>query len=91
MAKWLSKHSERKRLIVRRSHRITAVFSLPIIPTQLHPDLMLYTETGSHVARRRSFHGSGVTYAANRWLRVEVGWYIENITILQMQLNDSLV
>ena len=54
-------------LIVRRSHRITAVvFSLPIIPTQLHPDLLLYTETGSHVARRRSFHGSGVTYAANR-------------------------
>jgi len=34
---WLSKHSERKRLIVRRSHRITAVvlfthYTYPIAP-----------------------------------------------------------
>jgi len=28
-------------------------------------------------------------WLANRWSHVEVGWYIENITILQTQLNDS--
>jgi len=68
-AKWLSKHSERKRLIVRRSHRITAVvFSLLIIPTQLHPDLLLYTETGLAAMSRVAVASMalGVTCAANR-------------------------